>query len=210
MRERTLVYVSVSTAAEGGAPVLFETMRERCDLSSFGPEYVGFWDGPRAWRLVMLRMNAPRDSVDKSFYRTAVSLLLSNQLQNGCSADEFSLRALRFVTRVNPHHPQPYVGADIGEFIIQMMPPGCAADGRRIQATMEEKRTLADPMAVIAECRKIVHQATNGKSRSKPALITLTADALNGCDLDKLGMVTGMSLSLGTNRSTRTLQVLSI
>ena len=33
MRERTLVYEALSTAAEKGAPVLFETMRVRCDLS---------------------------------------------------------------------------------------------------------------------------------------------------------------------------------
>ena len=83
MKERTLVYVALSAAAEVGAPVLFETMRMRCDLSHLGVEYIGFWDGPRAWRLVMLRMNAPRDSVDKSFYRTAVTLMLSHQLQDG-------------------------------------------------------------------------------------------------------------------------------
>ena len=203
MRERTLVYISVSTAAEGGAPVLFETMRERCDLSRFGAEYVGFWDGPRAWRLVVLLMNAPRDAVDKSFYRTAVNVLLTNRLSDGCSADEFSLRALGFVTRVNPHHPQPYVGADIGEFIIQMMPPTCATDGRRIKATMEERGTLGDPMAVIAECRKIVHESGAGKTRNKPALVSLTAAALNGCDADMLGMVTGTSITVGTPRVPR-------
>ena len=116
MQERTLVYEALATAAEGGAPVLFETIRTRCDLSFHGPEYIGYRDGPRAWRIVLLRMNAPRDAIDKSFYRTAVTLILDHKLQDGSSADEFSLRALRFVTRVNPHHPQPYVGADLGEF----------------------------------------------------------------------------------------------
>ena len=57
-------------------------------------------------------MNAPRDPVDKSFYRTAVTLITANPMKDGGGADEFSLRALRFVTRVNPHHPQPYVGTD--------------------------------------------------------------------------------------------------
>ena len=79
-----------------------------------------------------------------------------------------------------------------------MMPPGCAADGRRIKASMEERGTLADPMAVIAECRKIVHEAGAGKARNKPALISLTAESLNGCDAVMLGMVTGMSFSVGS------------
>ena len=47
MQERTLVYEALSTAAEGGAPVLYETMRVRCDLSFNGPEYIGYRDGPR-------------------------------------------------------------------------------------------------------------------------------------------------------------------
>ena len=95
------------------------------------------------------------------------------------------------------------MGADIGEFIIGMMPPGCAADGRRIKASMEERGTLADPMAVIAECRKIVHEAGAGKARNKPALISLTAESLNGCDAVMLGMVTGMTFAEGSVRVPR-------
>ena len=87
--------------------MLFETMRTRCDLSFLGPDYIGYHDGPRACRrLTLLGMNAPRDAVDKSFYRTATSLIQAHPLQDGSSADEFGMRALRFVTRVNPLHPQ--------------------------------------------------------------------------------------------------------
>ncbi len=78
------LYLKEST--EETAPVLSRELKEQCDLSITRNLAGGYFDGPRAWRIVLHRLkHGQRTETDKDFYRNAERLQRSSPLWMKCS-----------------------------------------------------------------------------------------------------------------------------
>ena len=73
----TDLYAAVKASIENTAPVLSQEIEKACDLSlpANGGVQGGFFDGPRAWRMVKVRLSeSQRSEYDTDLYWTAERL----------------------------------------------------------------------------------------------------------------------------------------
>ena len=102
------------------APNLRELLREKYHVSD------GFYDGCAALKFVeKWLVEAQRDAPQYTFFDKAHGAI-DGKLTAGCSEREFNAVARRFLNDVNPFLRAPYVGEQLGEFIInKIMPEAC-------------------------------------------------------------------------------------
>ena len=115
LSEWTKIYAALKKSTETSAPVLSRELQERCDLSKRSPPVAGgYFDGPRAWRMVLhkLSMGGERSQQDKNFYRASEHTQRSNRLPDGCSAADYAKKALAFLVHIKPNLPQTYSDDD--------------------------------------------------------------------------------------------------
>ena len=75
-------------------PVTSREMKELCDLSTTRGIAGGYFDGPRAWRIVIGKLKGGRRTeYDKDYYRTAERLQRASPLSDGCTGAEYSKKA---------------------------------------------------------------------------------------------------------------------
>ena len=74
-KARTKVFQLVYAACKKNAPVLAKEMYDSCNLAGGGREdLVGQWDGPKAFRQMLVRLNYKPTKMDKDFYTDAESV----------------------------------------------------------------------------------------------------------------------------------------
>ena len=118
----TELYTMVKLCTEKNAPVLSREMFNRCDLRKRGVDG-GYFDGPLAWRMIRDKLSGrQRTEADKDFYRKAESLQRAQRLPDGCTATEYSKKALAFLTHIRPYLPQPPDDDDTADYLIKLMP----------------------------------------------------------------------------------------
>ena len=138
MEAWTNVYACLKKATETTAPVLSRALVRDCDLSQTAGLAGGYFDGPLAWRMVLHELfPKERTEADKQFYRAAERIQLASPLTDGCSAAEYSRRALAFLVHICPYMPQAWSADDITAYLINLMPKNLRVDGRRITTELK-------------------------------------------------------------------------
>ena len=100
-------------------------------------------------------------------------------LADGCSANDYSKKALAFLVNINPNLPQPYESKDVATYLFISRPayvcPSKALreSGRRIKAELAAAGRLEDHMHVISKWRELVQEEQKGTSQA-PALALIT------------------------------------
>ena len=190
----TEVYAWFKQSTELSAPVLSRELKDACDLSTRGVEG-GFFDGPRAYAIVLHRLANPnRSEADKDFYRAAERVQRGSALADGCQATEFSKKALAFILKIRPYLAQGYSDDDTSQYIIDLMPKALREGGRRIKAELRREGRYHDHMHVVQTCRALVHEEQKAPAPA-PALVALAAVDIGCHDLESLSRTTGMMLS---------------
>ena len=64
----------------------------------------------------------------------ALIFQLKHRPQSGCTSAEYGKFTRAFIRYINPYLPQPYVGEDITEYLIDSMPSNLREAGRRTLA----------------------------------------------------------------------------
>ena len=72
----TTLYTLFKTSTEATDPVLSRELLDMCDLAKTHGLPGGYFDGPRAYTVVMGKLGSKRGSADKKFYRLAESRVL--------------------------------------------------------------------------------------------------------------------------------------
>ena len=89
---------------------------------------------------------------------------LTQLLADGCSASDYSKKALAFLVNINPNLPQPYESKDVATYLIQLMPKSLRESGRLIKTELIAAGRLEDHMYVISKCRELVQEEQKGSS----------------------------------------------
>ena len=193
MEAWTEIYTLLKTSTETTAPVLSRELKEVCDLAVVRNIPGGYFDGPRAWQIVLDRLQGgKRTEMDKDFYRTAESVQRASHLPDGCSAADYSRKALAFLIHIKPFLPQSYDDDDTAQYLINLMPKANRSDGRRIRNELTKSGDIHDFMRVVKECRAVVHEEQKAAPPT-PAFV-LSGDQLE-FDLPALERSTGMFLA---------------
>ena len=175
-----VIYSAALECTAAKAPMLHEELQARCPLYEedgveFQSPLSAHFDGPLAARcLKHVCIGSSRTDSDKDFYRDALALQRANPLPDGCAASDYDLRALAFVTKINPHLSQQYSAPDVGAYLIKLMPAMLRAEGRRLKREMEGGGSIADAMRVAAACRALVLEEQRKPAPAK-ALAVLDA-----------------------------------
>ena len=84
----TELYTVLKTCTEVTAPVTSRQLVEACDMKALHGIEGGYFDGPRAWRILQHKLfKGHRSEVDKDYYRTAERLQRQHHLPDGCTGD---------------------------------------------------------------------------------------------------------------------------
>ena len=158
MKAWTKAYTLFKKSTEITAPVLSRELREMCDLGRTRNLPGGYFDGPRAWRIIIRRLSGQRSEADKDFYREAERLQRTAVLADGCLASEYSKRALSFLIHIAPNLAQSYDADDTTVYLIGLMPKGLREGGRRIKHELQLEGRWHDHMHVIQRCRALVQE----------------------------------------------------
>ena len=171
----TDLYAIVKASTEKTAPVLSQEIEKACDLSlpANGGVQGGFFDGPRAWRMLKARLSdSQRSEHDTDFYRTAERLQRQSLLPNGCTAEEYDKKALAFILNIKPNLAQGYSEADATQYLIDLMPKELREGGRRIKAALHAEGKYLDHMHVVRQCRGLVREEQKTAAPQPAFMIT--------------------------------------
>ena len=192
----TDLYAIVKASTEKTAPVLSQEIEKACDLSlpANGGVQGGFFDGPRAWRMLKARLSdSQRSEHDTDFYRTAERLQRQSLLPNGCTAEEYDKKALAFILNIKPNLAQGYSEADATQYLIDLMPKELREGGRRIKAALHAEGKYLDHMHVVRQCRGLVREEQK-TAAPQPAFMITDLD-VRFPDLAMMMVTTGMELA---------------
>ena len=79
LEARTTVYALLKTATEDTAPVLSKLLKDSCDLYALRSLPGGYFDGLRAWAIILQKLENPiKSEKDKDYYREALGLQRAN------------------------------------------------------------------------------------------------------------------------------------
>ena len=194
MEAWTEVYTFLKSCTESSAPVLSRQLRDSCDLMKTRSLPGGYFDGPRAWQIVLQKLaGGKRTEMDKDFYRSAERVQRASHLPDGCPAVEYSRKALAFLGHIRPNLAQSYNDDDTATYLIGLMPKTLRGEGRRIRSELEREGKIHDFMTVISRCRDIVHEEAKAAPPTPAFVIGL--DDLGTYDIAALCYTTGMELS---------------
>ena len=152
---------SLAQSCETTAPTLFRTLYDKCNLETLtgNAGLAGYFDGPRAWRLVLVWLEGGRRTTsDKEFYRLAEKIQREHMLRAGCLESDYNEKALAFVNKIMPNLAQKYEPADAGEYLIDLMPLRLAPDKRRLKAELIRNGLISDLREVQRQCSAIVFE----------------------------------------------------
>jgi hypothetical protein len=200
----TTLYTALLECSKVSAPLHNESLRSLCNMATVKPDWAEYGDGPRAFRMTLhLLRGRPRTRQDKAFYRHAIELQEKHKLPNGASGDEYSKRARAFYKHINPNLPQPYVGDDISEYLIEMMPADLRESGRRLTDKLHGLGLYNDYEEVIARCTALVVEEQKASAPTPSFMLTpgdLTELGLvaSAASSDLVHEVCGISFSFGT------------
>ena len=88
---------------------------------------------------------------------------MKNHLQTGALATEYLKRTIAFTEHINPNLAQPYVGEQISEYLVDLMPKSLRESGRRITSELKRDGQYLDFDAVVEQCRQLVYEEQNAK-----------------------------------------------
>ena len=199
MEAWTKIYTLLKKSTETTAPVLSRELREMCDLAKVRKMTGGYFDGPRAWRMILRRLHEKRSEADKDFYRQAERLQRASTLPDGCQAAEYSKRALAFLIHIKPNLAQSYDDDDTTQYLINLMLKCLREGGRRIKHELTLEGRQHDFMHVIKRCRALVQEEQKGTTPT-PAFVV--DDGMGAYDIAALANTTGMLLSLSGSNGT--------
>ena len=100
MRARTRVYAMLYEACEKHAIDLARDLKELCDLTVTMGISGDYYDGPRAYLLVLNHLAGYEDGrtkEDEDFYEAALKMQTDSPLPDGCSGADYSKKAYAFV-----------------------------------------------------------------------------------------------------------------
>lgn len=179
--------------------MLSRELLEVCDLSAGGGTE-GYFDGPRAWRIILHRLaGEERTKTDKDYYRTAEYLQRSRPLSDGCTAEEYSKRALSYLVHIRPNLPYEVAAADAAEYLIEMMPKALKVAGRQLRSELRAAGKLTDLMHVAKKCMELV--AEEQKASTSQTTLLVSAEEVSGHDVTAMAATTGMPLSVTPTHS---------
>ena len=105
----TALYAKLKASTARSAPLLSRRLQETCDLAKTHGIADGYFDGPRAWRIIKQELQGGHKSeVNRAFYRKAEWLQRQTHLPDGAAADEYGKKALAFLIHIRPNLPQSY------------------------------------------------------------------------------------------------------
>jgi hypothetical protein len=134
----TKVYGLLKRSTERLAPVLSRQMKNLCDMERTRNMPGGYFDGPRAWAMVLSAIEeGAKSEGDKDFYRTAERTQRASTLPDGCSAADYAKKALAFLVHIKPFLAQSYDDDDTAQYLISLMPKALRGDGRRIRTELK-------------------------------------------------------------------------
>ena len=193
----TEIYGLVYKSVEVSAPVLAQELKDHCDLATTSGMPGGYFDGPRAWAILLDRLSSDgrRTEADKDFYRAAERVQRSAKLANGCLSADYSKKALAFLIHIKPNLPQSYDDDDTTQYLINLMPEALKEGGRRIKNELRAEGKYHDFMHVIKCCRELV-QEEQKSNITTPAFVVSEID-MAVHDVRALSNTTGMFLSFG-------------
>ena len=193
----TEIYGLVYKSVEVSAPVLAQELKDHCDLATTSGMPGGYFDGPRAWAILLDRLSSGgrRTEADKDFYRAAERVQRSAKLANGCLSADYSKKALAFLIHIKPNLPQSYDDDDTTQYLINLMPEALKEGGRRIKNELRAEGKYHDFMHVIKCCRELV-QEEQKSNITTPAFVVSEID-MAVHDVRALSNTTGMFLSFG-------------
>ena len=89
----TSVYTLLKESTEVSDPCFSRELKDLCDLSKTRGLPGGYYDGPRAWALVLDKLKGGRRTeADKKYYRAAERVQCDSTLPDGCPAADVQLR----------------------------------------------------------------------------------------------------------------------
>ena len=190
----TEVYTLLKVSTETTAAVFSRELKDECDLFATRKMEGGYFDGPRAWRMTLLKLKGgQRSKADKEFYRAAERAQRASHLADGCRASDYSQKAHAFLVHINPNLAQPYDATETTDYLLDLMPNALRGDARLIKHELSVEGRLTDHLYVVSKCRAVVHDEQRGAPPT-PTFV-LTPDFAS-FDLSDLIRTTGMLLAL--------------
>ena len=194
MEAWTELYTLLKASTELTAPVLSRDLMRLCDLWITRKLPGGYFDGPRAWNIVLHKLEGDhRSETDKDYYRSAERIQRASHLPDGCKATEYSRKALAFLIHIKPFLSQSYDDDDTTQYLIGLMPKALREGGRRIKDKLVAEGRQHDFIYVIQTCRSLVHEEQKAAPPS-PAFMLAEEDAFRH-EIDDLQRTTGMFLA---------------
>ena len=120
-----------------------------------------------------------------------VEKMRDNVLPDGCMAQEYADRVNILVKDHLDHLERPLAGANLGRFLILMMPAANAAEGRTILRELSASGHLSDRTVVLQRCMQVVRQSESATSKAAAA-----AAVVNRRQLMALGPAAPMAAPL--------------
>ena len=98
-----------------------------------------------------------------------VEKMRDNVLPDGCMAQEYADRVNTLVKDHLDHLERPLAGANLGRFLILLMPAANAAEGRTILRELSASGHLSDRTVVLQRCMQVVRQSESATSKAAAA-----------------------------------------
>ena len=197
----TLIFQSL----EANAPLLRKSIREATDMWALHGLAGGRFDGPLAYKLLRARLKkaaGERTESDKKLYKMADALQLNHRLPDGCSGADYEKKAYAFIHKINPNLAQPYNTVDAANHVIELMPKGLNADGRRIKQEAMAGGYVHDLTRLASKCKEVVESEQKEASTAKPVLVAHEMGGVTHTDsqIERLSTLTGISLTTSASR----------
>ena len=136
----TEVY-AICAAATSKAVALKKQMRDLCDLHALGRCPDNYYDGPRAYQMVinhLLGSAGDRSREDKEYYEHALELQIKSPLPDGVLATDYHAKGYAAIVYILPNLARPISDVDAAEYIVDMMPSGLATERRLLKRKLKE------------------------------------------------------------------------
>ena len=153
----------VRAVMEPHAPLRLESMLERCPLA--GAPVGTAHDGGKMIREIVALKGTLGIFEETRDHDRAVEALRDTPLPDGCPVSMYA-STIETLMKHQPLLERPLTGVSLSKFIIRLMPPQNAAEGRAMIAKRTTAGTLDNRLEVIRECTAIVRQSMSPSSRA--------------------------------------------
>ena len=185
-------------ATESSAPFLHSRIKRQCDMAKSHGISGAHKDGPRAWNMVKLAMiGRERSEADKDFYRKAERFQRDHRLPDGCGPDEYSNKALAYLTKLLPHLPNEPTVDEVSEYLYGLMPKNYSSFTAQLKFELRSLGRHLDHMLIVERCRQICeeHKCKTGKA-ALVAMVSVQND-FSVAEIAELSHIVGMPINSG-------------